>query len=170
MQQAFPLQSVLQLRELTEESRQRVFAQALYKLGEEQSRLAQFERSLSECNEVAEDLQKGALDTQLIGIHSRYSQWMQNLIKRQQGRVGTAHSQVERERGLLAEATKQRKMMETLSEKHLQSYQSWLDRLDQKTLDEIAVQMYERHRQVHDRIRAKGGPDEKGPDTGNHCC
>ncbi len=146
MQRAFRLQSILQLRRMAEESQQRVLAKARQELLTATNLLDRFEQAVDECIVDVQELYSDSLNIRLINEYSNYIQWMQKVIQHQKTCIEQLSSHADQEQYVLAEATKQRKIIEALAEKHEKIYQSWLFKLEQKMLDEVASQMHERRR------------------------
>ena len=147
MQRTFSLQSVLHLRQFTEELQQRSMIEAQQRLLCEEDQLASLRNMLSESiAEAAQHQRQAVLDVALVGMHVEFTQWMQKQVRAQEYHVEQLSSRAVQARNALVQATKERKTIESLAEKHSQMYQAWQDRLEQAMLDEVAGQMHERQR------------------------
>jgi len=138
----FQLEGVLRHRERIEQNRQRELAVV-------QAEMTRLERELAAMND---DLQRstaevrdhhlvGRLDMQYLAAHRRYMLGMQRKVIALAETMGQQKQRVEQARAALAEASKQKKILEKLRERQHQQWAAGLARAEANALDELSTQM-----------------------------
>src|SRR3954467_15299926 len=111
----FKLKSVLRHREIIEQSKQRDYALALGKLKELQDQLAALNLSMQTTNDdIRQNHLVGRLDVSFITAHRRFLMGMQRKAIEVVSAIAAAQKQADVARIALAEAAKQRKILEKL--------------------------------------------------------
>jgi flagellar FliJ protein len=137
----FPLEALLRQRQSAERERQRELALCQAEMVRLQQELKQLNDELqgSDADMKANRLM-GALDVAFLAAHRRYSLAMQRKgqglvqdLARQQKRVDDAQR-------LLADAAKERKVIEKLREKQFERWRQEIERKEQAAADEAGAQ------------------------------
>jgi flagellar protein FliJ len=138
----FQLDPVLRHRKSVEEQRQR-------ELGIAQAEMSKMEAELRAIDEtargVSDDVRNnrltGHLDMSFLAAHRRYVLAMQRKALALAQRMATQQQVVDGARRQLAEAAKQRKIIEKLKERQHQRWRSELSRKEVAGLDEVNMQL-----------------------------
>ena len=139
---AFRLQAVLRHRKAVEQEKQRDLAMAAARLKEAEEELAALDRSMRETNEdVRRNRLTGRLDVAFIAAHRRYLLGMQRKAVEVAGKIAAAQKVVDAARAALAEAAKQRMVLEKLREKQEARWREETERKELAQLDEVGMQM-----------------------------
>jgi flagellar FliJ protein len=138
----FRLEPVLRQRERAEQEAQRELAHRQAKLVELQGELKKLDESLRRASdEVRDNHLIGRLDMNFLASHRRFVNAMHrqglNLVQK----IAAAQRAVDEARQLLAEAAKQRKVIEKLREKQLARWKAEQDRKESAATDEIGSQI-----------------------------
>src|SRR3954467_9004551 len=119
----FKLKSVLRHREIIEQSKQRDYALALGKLKELQDQLAALNLSMQSTNDdVRQNHLVGRLDVSFITAHRRFLLGMRRKAMDLAAALARAQKEAEAARVVMAEAAKQRMVLEKLREKQEQRW------------------------------------------------
>lgn len=141
----FRLAPVLRLREATEEQRKQALAQALGERDALRERLAVVERERHRCHQRL--IQEGAgIDFGERRLFGAYLDRLAGEAAAIAKEMDTAQSVVERRRRELADASRDRQVLERLRERRFTAYQKAEIRREQRTLDELAVIGFGRRR------------------------
>ena len=133
----FRLQGYLGLKEKMEDQRKLEYGQAVSELERARAELLRLEGQRSDTLiSFKEDISKG-IKPQLAGFYNGYLKWMEKAIENQIENVKAAEAEAERRRVLLTEAMKERKMLETLKDKHYEGFVREQNLAEQKIVDEI---------------------------------
>jgi flagellar FliJ protein len=139
----FKLQPVLRHRETIERERQRDYALALAKLKDLQDQLAALNQHLTDTKtDVRDNHLTGRLDVNFITAHRRYLLGVQRKAMTLVTEIATAQREAETARQHLAEAAKQKKILEKLREKQQQRWNEDLARKEAAQLDEVGIQIH----------------------------
>lgn len=136
----FRLQAVLDMRQREEDARSRELTEALSALSAENARLT--ELRILEANALAEYhalQQRGQLDLQALQWFQTYSVGLTIAIREQLARVADAERQAESRRAALMEAARAKQVLAELKAKAKEAYRREENRLEAKTIDEIAT-------------------------------
>ena len=139
---SFQLDPVLQQRKLIEEQRQRELAavQAEYAQLEIQLRALDQEVRASEVDLRSNRL-TGRLDLSFLAAHRRFTLAMQRRAVALAQQMAAVRKRVDDARAALAEAAKQRKILEKLREKRKGQWSDEEDRKELAALDEISARI-----------------------------
>jgi flagellar FliJ protein len=138
----FKLDGVLQHRERIEQEHQRALAVVTAEL----VRLQGDMRNLTdEVNRNAADVRDnhlvGKLNMSYLAAHRRYMLGMQRRLQNSSQAIAAQQQVVEAARAELAEATKQKKILEKLRERYHERWKAEQARLEAGALDELSTQM-----------------------------
>lgn len=147
MSDAFRLQQLLNLRRQTEEQKAitlaTVEAEQQHSLSGLQQLLAQEAAQLAS---MADARRTGALDPVNAEATGLYLQHLEEAIARQREHVAAVTARVEASRSELVEATREKRLLERLEERHDETVAAETSRLENAQTDEVAAQ---RHRRLH---------------------
>jgi flagellar FliJ protein len=138
----FKLQPVLRQRKLIEESRQRDVAAAEAQRAAIARELQQLEEAVqSALTELREHRLTGVLNLAYLAGHRRFMLAMQRQGASIAQKLEEAKKKVDAERAKLAEASKQRRIIEKLREHQHTAWTEAVNRKETAALDEVAMQM-----------------------------
>jgi flagellar FliJ protein len=139
----FKLKSVLRHREIIEQSKQRDYAIALAKVKELEDQLAALNSSMQTTNDdIRENHLVGRLDVSFITAHRRFLMGMQRKAIEVVAAIAAAQKQADVARVALAEAAKQRKILEKLRDTQRDRWREELSRKEMIAADESAMQLF----------------------------
>lgn len=141
----FNLEVVLNHRRYEEEICQKVFAEAKKKLAVEQARLHRKKKEIRRCMRDLQRKQKESKTVSDILLYVNYLKQLSKEIKSQMEKVLAAEKKMIRKRKDLISAMKKRKTLEKLKEKRWIAYQQKTLKQEQKFIDEVAVNQFNRH-------------------------
>lgn len=138
----FHLDGLLRHRKFLERQKQRELAVV-------QKQVADLEGQLRSLNDsmrmVGDDLRQnrlvGRLDLNFLAAHRRFTIAMQRKGVEMMQRIVLARRQMEETRQALAEAAKQRKILEKLRERHHERWLAELNKSEMNQMDEIGMQI-----------------------------
>ena len=138
----FKLAGVLRQRTHVEQEKMRALATVLKYQSDCENELRRLNESVQETND---DLRRnhltGVLDMSFLSAHRRFMNAMHRQSIGIQQKLTQARQHVVAARTVLAEAAKQRKVMEKLREKHYERWRAELAAKEFRELDEIGVQL-----------------------------
>jgi flagellar FliJ protein len=138
----FKLQAVLRQRKHVEQDKQRQLAQRQSKLLELQNLLLQMQQTVQNSNEdLRQNRLVGRLDMGFIAAHRRFLTGIQRQAVAMAQKIALAQRAVDDARAELAEAAKQRKIMEKLRERQLDRWRAEQSRRELADLDEVGMQL-----------------------------
>jgi flagellar FliJ protein len=138
----FKLQPVLRQRELIEQARQRDVAAADARRAAVARELRQLEETVdSAMTELRQNRLTGPLNLSYIAGHRRFMLAMQRQSAALAQKLEQEKKKVDAERVKLAEASRQRRMIEKLREHQQAAWQEAMNRKETAALDEVAMQM-----------------------------
>lgn len=138
----FNLDGVLRQRKQVERDRQRALAEKMAEVHRLSEELRQMDQSMqSAVADVRENRLRGPIDLAFIAAHRRYTMAMQRKATDQARRIVAAQQIADAARLELAEAAKQRKIIEKLREKRYQQWKMELERKAAMEMDEVGMQM-----------------------------
>jgi flagellar protein FliJ len=139
----FKLKSVLRHREIIEQSKQRDYALALAKVKELQHQLSALNQSMQTTNDdIRQNHLVGRLDVSFITAHRRFLMGMQRKAIEVVSAIAAAQRQADVARIALAEAAKQRKILEKLRDTQQGRWREELSRKEMIAADESAMQVF----------------------------
>jgi flagellar protein FliJ len=138
----FRFESVLRLRDLIEEGKEREFGVAAGKLKREEDVLYRIANEIDEHKTKTENDSKGFINVRKLILDNNYSKHLEIKKTEQKKAVTKAVGFLEKKRLELVESTKQKKVMERLKEKDREEYIKSSDRLEQAAIDDSAAQRF----------------------------
>lgn len=135
----FPLQTVLDVRKRQEERTLMEFVEEMRRLKEERERLGGLERQVSEALGRLRDLQEKTVEVMEMEMHLVHIRNCRRLVREQQSLVEQREDEVRARRERLVQAMKERKVMETLRDRHEAEQKKEEDTREQAAMDERAV-------------------------------
>lgn len=138
----FQLEGVLEHRKNIEQEKQRALAAVLaemQRLKHELTDLDQMARSA--IADLRENRLTGALDMSFLAAHRRFSGSVQRRAIALAQKMALVQRQIDQARAALAEAAKQRKIIEKLRERQLERWQAQQHRQEMEELDDIGMQL-----------------------------
>ena len=138
----FRLQAVLRHRKAIEQQKQRDLAVAVARFTDLEAQLKSLESSMRETNDdVRRNRLTGPLDVSFIIAHRRFLLGMQRRALELATRMAAAQKDVDAARAALAEAAKQRMVLDTLREEQHARWREDLERKELADLDEVGMQL-----------------------------
>ena len=142
----FKYEAVLKQRSREEDERKRELASHVAHYERLRGQLEGMQGTIRDSKRQLGDALVGPVDLERVGDFARYSN--QSTVRAQQlvHELAAADQQVREARGRLMEATRQRKAMELLRDKHEAEWQAEQARAEQREMDELAMQRHMRGR------------------------
>jgi len=138
----FKLEGVLRQRKHVEQEKMRALATCLKHQTECDAELKRLNDSVQQTNDdVRRNHLTGVLDMDFLAAHRRFMNAMQRQALAIAQKIALAQQRVNEARLALAEAAKQRKVMEKLREKHHERWRAEESMKEMRELDEIGVQI-----------------------------
>jgi flagellar protein FliJ len=138
----FKLEGVLRQRKHVEQEKMRALATALKLMADCERELDQLNATVQHSNDdVRRNHLIGVLDMSFLTAHRRFMNAMHRQSAGIQHNIAQAKQKVVQARNALAEAAKQRKVMEKLREKHHERFRTEQAAKEFRELDEIGVQL-----------------------------
>ena len=138
----FKLAAVLRHREALEKEKQRDYALALARQKELEDQLKALNQAMQANNDdVRQNHLVGRLDVSFITAHRRFLVGMQRRGIDLVNAINKAQRETEAARAVMAEAAKQRMVLEKLREKQEQRWRDEAGRKEMMALDEVAMQI-----------------------------
>jgi flagellar export protein FliJ len=138
----FKLQSVLRHRTAIEQEKQRLCAHALAAFKELEDQLKSLNQTMQTSNDdIRQNRLVGRLDIGFITAHRRFLMGVQRKAMELVAAMAKAQQLVDLARTSLAEAAKQRKILERLRETQEQRWREELSRKETIAADEVAMQL-----------------------------
>src|SRR5947209_18464341 len=138
----FQLQGVLRHREMIEQEKQRAFALAQAERAAAQAEIKRLDETVQQAlADLRANHLTGSLDLSFLAAHRRFMLAMQRQGIELMQKLQAAQKKVEAAQIELAEAAKQRKIMEKLRERQQARWNADAERRESAELDEVAMQM-----------------------------
>lgn len=138
----FQLQGVLEHRERIEKDRQRDLAAAQAEMVRLNGELQAIDREVQQNTaEVRDHHLVGRLDMAFLAAHRRYMLGMRRKVVGLAQKISSQQHVVTAARDALAEASKQKKILEKLRDKRRQQWAQTLSRREAAALDELTTQL-----------------------------
>jgi flagellar FliJ protein len=138
----FKLEAVLRQRKHVEQEKMRVLATCLKHQADCEAELARLNDNVRQTNDdLREHHLTGVLDMNFLAAHRRFMNAMQRQAISIAQKIAAAQQRVTAARADLAEAAKQRKVMEKLRETHFERWRKEQAAKEFRELDEIGVQL-----------------------------
>ncbi len=139
----FRLEPILKLRKHREDACKRIVAATLREIAKLRRERAKTDRQI---DEQIDRMRDGSLVGKLdLGDVSRHRYWLTHLQRRGleiDGRVRTLEARLAQERADLAESSRHKKVLTTLSDRQRQRFDRAVVRAERKEADEIATGVY----------------------------
>jgi flagellar FliJ protein len=135
----FRLQSVLDHRRHLEELAMNTFAETMRALTQAEEQIRWLEEEHSRARDELQNNNTNGIPAKDYILANEYATVLRLQSLREQSRLPMLKSESERARQKLLEATRDRKVLETLREKHLTRYNREQLIFEQKLLDEAAI-------------------------------
>ncbi len=142
----FKLEPLYDYRQRLEEASQREFSEALLLLEEEERKLIELQNSYIKGCEDLDRLKEEGGQAEELGMYGAYFYGLKKHISEQQQIIESARQLFEARRSELEEATKEKKVVETLKEKSYDQYVKDLDKAEQKENDDLVSSRFKRGR------------------------
>jgi flagellar FliJ protein len=138
----FQLDPVLQQRKLVEEQRQRELAAVQAEYAELEARLRALDQEVRTSEaDLRSNRLTGRLDLSFLAAHRRFTIAMQRRAVALAQQMAAVRKRVDDARAALAEAAKQRKILEKLRERRKAQWSEEADRKELAALDEISARI-----------------------------
>ena len=138
----FKLEGVLRQRKHVEQQKQRELGLKQRQLVEVQSQLQRLQETVQQANgDVRTNRLVGRLDMQYLAAHRRFLAGMQRQAVATVQKIALAQRAVDEARAAVAEAARQRKVIEKLREKQFERWRAEMNRRELAQLDEIGMQL-----------------------------
>ncbi len=134
---SFGLQRLLDVRHLGEKEKQKELSQSKRKLRTEQENLLKFEVKRDQVAQKMQSIERGEV-SRFMNHHTYLSSVLES-IERKRNEIKDTEQEVEEKRQHLLEATKDRKALEKLKEKHILEQRITAKKTEQSFMDEIAL-------------------------------
>lgn len=131
----YSMQSILQYRESIEDTKKIILAKANTDLRDEKQKLSKLESDLEASIQKKLVKQQCNVIDEMVFINHVWR--CESRIREQRGMVSRAEKKAENARKALEEATKDRKIMESLGEKEFERFVTELDAREAKELDDM---------------------------------
>jgi flagellar FliJ protein len=155
----FPLEGILRQRKGVEQERMREMAMAQAQMNRLKEELQALDRSAQEATaELRRDRLIGPLDMGFIAAHRRFTASIQRKAMGLVQRMALAQREINEKRNALAQAAKERKIIEKLKEKQLERWREAQARKEMAEMDEIGMQIS--YRQGREALLAGKDGDE----------
>ncbi len=138
----FKLEGVLRHRKNLEQARQRTLAEVQAQLSQLEAQLRALDAQVQATNDdVRQNRLIGKVDVNFLTAHRRFLMATQRRAMEIAQNMGLVQLKLDEARRALAEAAKERKVLEKLRERKHQAWQAELNRKEAAALDEVAMQM-----------------------------
>jgi flagellar FliJ protein len=141
----FKLQTALNLKQKEEDRVKEELQRLTARRREELNRLAVLEGELGQLEDRVRRHQDARVDVAEIKRCLDYLPVMRDRISRQQEIIRQIEADMDKTRQLLVEIMRRRKVLEKLKERHYAQYQLEVTREEQKIIDEMATNGYNRN-------------------------
>ncbi len=142
----FKLEPLFDYRQRLEEASQREFSEALILLEEEERKLVELQRAYIKGCEDLDRLKEDGGQAEELGMYGAYFYGLKSHIAEQEKIITEARAEFEARRAHLEEATKEKKVVETLKDKSYSTYLKELDKEEQKENDDLVSSRFKRSR------------------------
>ncbi len=142
----FKLEPLYDYRQRLEEASQREFSEALMLLEEEERKLVDLQRAYIKGCEDLDRLKEEGGQAEELGMYGAYFFGLKRHISEQEKIIADARAEFEARRAHLEEATKDKKVVETLKERSYSTYMKALDKEEQKENDDLVSSRFKRSR------------------------
>jgi flagellar FliJ protein len=155
----FQLEGVLEHRRNVEEEKQRALAKVSGEMHRLENELRELDRlAMGATADLRENRLVGRLDMSFLAAHRRFTGSVQRRAIALAQKMALVQREIEKARGALAEAAKQRKIIEKLRERQLSRWQEQRKRAENDEMDDIGMQLaFRQLGEANLRAEAGGG-------------
>ena len=140
---AFRLQTLLKLRQQVEDQKQRVVAELVQQINQQQQEALELNAAMREQGEILKGQRAaGKIDVAWFGNYRSYVTHMQQAIQQRVQTVQEIQKKLMVARHALAEATKETKVLEKLKQRRRERYDHELQLAEAREQDEISTNMF----------------------------
>jgi flagellar FliJ protein len=159
----FKLSGVLEHRKNIEEEKQRALAAVLAQMQALKTELSDLDSvARSAISDLRDNRLTGQLDLSFLAAHRRFTGSVQRKALAIAQKMALVQRQIDEARAALAEAAKQRKIIEKLRERQLQRWQDQQKRQEAEELDDIGMQLAFRQLGESQSVDSQNAPAIKG--------
>lgn len=133
------LETVLKSKHRAEEQQQQVLAQALSKLAREQSEKARIDELQVKCRQDLKQFQSGRLNVSDLAQINMYLERLDQQCQHIEKQIELAQKGVHQAREKLAQAVRERQVLENLKAQDYQAFKKEERKRDQALMDELAA-------------------------------
>lgn len=145
----FRLEALLKLRQQTEDEKKRVVGDLVSEINEQQRQALEMDVQLQREGDILkEQYQQGNVDLDWVSHYRGFVMSTQNAIAQRIEKVAQIQGKLSHARHELADAARQKKILEKLKEKKHKRYDADLQRQELLAGDELATQLYLNNRQL----------------------
>ena len=145
----FRLEALLKLRQQAEDEKKRMVGQLLSEINEQQREALEMDVQLQREGDILkEQYLQGNVDLDWVSHYRGFVISTQNAINQRIEKVVQIQGKMSHARKELADAAREKKILEKLKEKKQKRYDAELQRLELLAGDELATQLYLNNRQL----------------------
>lgn len=141
---AFRFQRILEIKERVEETRKIALGEVVAVLNREQEELNRLQQTRALYRQASHRLATQRLEPAFLGVNDNYLLRLQREILEQSQRLAAVDAEVVKQRAALMEATRERRVYETLRERAAEQYERESKRQERIEMDEVGGQIYRR--------------------------
>ena len=139
----FRLDTMLKIRRQREDEHKRIVASRLREIAKVQEQLASLDRQIrDELGSIRMGQKPGTIDMQQVVRHRRWLGHLHKAVLDGQGRLRFLEAKLAQERAALAEAAKQRQILQKLKERQYERFLKEQDRLETLAADDMTTVRY----------------------------
>lgn len=140
---SFPLEAVLKVRKQQQDEKKRSVAERLREMSKLQSHLmSRNEQIASEIRKTRDNAVHAHLDVSEMSRRRFWISHLQRGLLETEFQIRTLEQQLDKDRQVLAEATKECKVVEKLKERRFEEYSKEMQRQETLEADELAINRY----------------------------
>jgi flagellar FliJ protein len=140
----FKLEPLYEYRQRLEEICMKDFGEAVRRLDDEEARLSMLNEGYRRSSEEMDRLKEEGAQADDLNMYYAYLLGMKKHISEQERIIRQVREVFEAKQGNLAEATKDRKVIQTIKERSFGAYVQRLDKEEQKATDDIVSSRFKR--------------------------
>ncbi|HBG46109.1 MAG TPA: flagellar export protein FliJ [Deltaproteobacteria bacterium] len=141
----FNLEPLFEYRQRLEEISHKEFGESLERLKDEERRIEELKELYLKSSHEIDSLKETGAGRQEMELYHSYMSGLKRHISEQDRILVQVSAVVERKRGELIEASKNRKVIELMKERSLSSYNKRMDKVEQKESDELVTARFGRN-------------------------
>lgn len=141
---AFKLEPLFDYRKRLEEISRKEFSEALKKLDEEEARLSLLRDVYKKTSAEIDGLKERGAPFGEIDLYYSYAAGLKKHIADQERIIREVRKALERKRAELHQASKNKKVIETIKEKSYNSHMEMMNKLEQKASDDLVTSRFKR--------------------------